>query len=124
MVASQQLLWQCVRNNNCFIQKRANTAAFTTEPGNMTNLNRAGYSGIANVRVGGLDIQTTGNKQTIVLTTSKKTKKPCHRYTTTGVSKNTKKAQKSIKAQLALTRPDLAPLANKKYSAIKKSFRA
>ena len=46
---SSELIWQLVRNNSSFLVKR-NGAQFTSEPGNLTNVNSFKYSGLANSR--------------------------------------------------------------------------
>merc|ERR1711981_213435 len=60
---SSDLVWQCVRNNSCFIQKRkcgSNKVMFTTEPNNLTNLNRFKDSGLANAQA--VDLTSNGKK--------------------------------------------------------------
>lgn len=46
---SQELLWQLVKNNNSFLIKR-DGRQFSTEPGNVKNINSFKFSGLANNR--------------------------------------------------------------------------
>ena len=40
-----QLVWQLVKNYNCFLHKGLNGSQFSAEPGNLYNLNSYKYSG-------------------------------------------------------------------------------
>ena len=40
-----QLVWQLVKNYNCFLHKGLNGSQFSSEPGNLYNLNSYKYSG-------------------------------------------------------------------------------
>ena len=44
-MASSQLLWQLVKNNHCFLHKGLHGAQFSSEPGNLYNVNSYKYSG-------------------------------------------------------------------------------
>lgn len=44
-MASSQLVWQLVKNYNCFLHKGLNDSQFSAEPGNLYNLNSYKYSG-------------------------------------------------------------------------------
>ena len=43
--ASPQLVWQLVKNNNCFLKKNQNNAWFSAEPGNLMARHAYKYSG-------------------------------------------------------------------------------
>eukprot|EP00657_Telonema_sp_P-1_P006021 TRINITY_DN2395_c0_g1_i1.p2 TRINITY_DN2395_c0_g1~~TRINITY_DN2395_c0_g1_i1.p2 ORF type:complete len:152 (+),score=67.31 TRINITY_DN2395_c0_g1_i1:146-601(+) len=54
---SSDLIWQCVRTNSCFTKTRrcgSNFVQFTSEPNNLTQLNRFKDSGLANTKAVGL----------------------------------------------------------------------
>ncbi len=51
---SSDLIWELVKKNNSFLIKR-DGRQFTTEPGNVANVNSYKYSGLANKKV--VDIQ-------------------------------------------------------------------
>ena len=42
---SSQLIWECVKNGNCFLRKGLNGSVFSAEPGNLYNLNTYKFSG-------------------------------------------------------------------------------
>ncbi len=44
-MAPSQLVWQLVKNYNCFLHKGLNGSQFSAEPGNLYNLNSYKYSG-------------------------------------------------------------------------------
>jgi hypothetical protein len=44
-MASSQLLWQLVKNNHAFLHKGLHGAQFSSEPGNLYNINSYKYSG-------------------------------------------------------------------------------
>ncbi len=46
-MAPSQLVWQLVKNYNCFLHKGLNGSQFSAEPGNLYNLNSYKYSGEA-----------------------------------------------------------------------------
>ena len=53
---SESLIWHLIRDNNSFMVKRGRTSRsggvqFSTEPGNLMNVNTFKYSGIANERI-------------------------------------------------------------------------
>ena len=57
---AQALVWQLIRENNSFLVKRGQTkrdgsVQFSTEPGNLLNVNSFKYSGIANNSVIGIN---------------------------------------------------------------------
>lgn len=58
---SDALVWHLIRDNNCFLHKRGRTnrsgsVQFSSEAGNLMNVNTYKYSGIANSNT--IDIQT------------------------------------------------------------------
>ena len=44
-MASSQLLWQLVKGNHAFLHKGLHGAQFSSEPGNLYNINSYKYSG-------------------------------------------------------------------------------
>eukprot|EP00438_Fugacium_kawagutii_P036005 Skav228971 [mRNA] locus=scaffold671:151563:152895:+ [translate_table: standard] len=116
-MAAPDLLWQCVKNQSCFIQKRKNFPVMTSEPGNLCGLNKFQYSGLAS------------KKESIVLTTRSKRTSRMYRpgavLVTTGIKKGKKKGPEQLKKIIGSTwnRPELLQMALKKYQKIKQSFR-
>lgn len=57
---AEALVWQLIRDNNSFLVKRGRTkrdgaVQFSSEPGNLLNVNSFKYSGIANNNVIGIN---------------------------------------------------------------------
>jgi large subunit ribosomal protein L28e len=71
---SESLVWHLIRDNNCFLKKVGNTSRttevqFSSEPGNLMNVNTFKYSGVANNKAIGLNAgKTAKGASTIVLT--------------------------------------------------------
>mmetsp|Transcript_1374 Transcript_1374/g.1847 ORF Transcript_1374/g.1847 Transcript_1374/m.1847 type:complete len:141 (+) Transcript_1374:62-484(+) len=131
-MAAPDLLWQCVKNQSCFIQKRKNFPTMTTEPGNLCGLNKFQYSGIASKQVLGLDTKKLGKtqkKESIILTTRPKRVSRMYRpgsvLVTTGIKKGKKQGPEQLKKIIGSTwnRPELLEMALKKYQKIKQSFK-
>mmetsp|Transcript_29347 Transcript_29347/g.35991 ORF Transcript_29347/g.35991 Transcript_29347/m.35991 type:complete len:146 (+) Transcript_29347:62-499(+) len=137
-MVAPDLLWQCVKNQSCFIQKRKNFPVMTTEPGNLCGLNKFQFSGLASKKVLGLETKKLGQvvsgkpapkKESIVLTTRSKRDSRQHRpgvvLVTTGIKKGKKQGPEQLKKIIGATwnRPELLDMALKKYKKIKQSFR-
>ena len=68
-MASAELVWQIVKDNSCFLQKRKVPGRsqmgkmgphFTTEPNNLAGINSWKYSGLANTKSVGIDAAAGG----------------------------------------------------------------
>ena len=73
---SEALVWHLVRDNNCFLHKRERTSRagsvqFSSEPGNLMNVNTFKYSGLANNKTIDLQIATDDKKRSRVVLTKK-----------------------------------------------------
>merc|ERR1719335_2103744 len=129
MAATADLVWQIVRNNNCFLKKQKNMPVMTTEPNNLTGLSAFKYSGLANTKKVGLkSTGKKGEKESVVLTTSQKkvlkVAKPSQAILSTGVKKNGKKGAEQLRKLLSNNyRRDLVDLAVEKHGKILKSFK-
>lgn len=69
-MASESLIWHLIRDNNSFLIKRGNTkrdgsVQFSSEPGNLLNVNTFKYSGLANSKT--VDLQATLGKGSKVI---------------------------------------------------------
>uniref|UniRef100_A0A7S3WS97 Ribosomal eL28/Mak16 domain-containing protein n=1 Tax=Strombidinopsis acuminata TaxID=141414 RepID=A0A7S3WS97_9SPIT len=129
-LASPQLIWECVKSNNSFIRKSIKATGmpvFSAEKGNMCGLSSYKYTGIANEKVLGISAQTTGKKETIVMTTRNKKasriQRPKVSLCDTGLNKASKKGLAQIAKATGFYRKDLADLAVAKYQKIKTSLR-
>jgi large subunit ribosomal protein L28e len=59
---SHSLVWEVLKSNNAFVVKN-NGVTFSREPGNLLNVNRKRFSGLANARA--IDIRPTRNTKTV-----------------------------------------------------------
>jgi large subunit ribosomal protein L28e len=62
---SESLVWMLIKNNNAFLQKRGRTARsgavqFSSERGNLMNVNSFKYSGLANSKAIDISIGAGG----------------------------------------------------------------
>ena len=69
---SDSLVWHLLRDNNCFLHKRGRTTRngavqFSSEPGNLMNVNTFKYSGLANSKAIDLQAKTNGDKHRVVM---------------------------------------------------------
>lgn len=74
---SDDLLWLCVRNRSSFLVKR-NGAQFTREPNNIMSLNKFKYSGLANAKAVGIELDEE-TKNPVLSTVTTKSSKPSRR---------------------------------------------
>ena len=70
---SDSLVWHLIRDNNCFLHKRGKTSRaggvqFSSEAGNVMNVNTFKYSGLANSKTVDIQAATNGDKHRVVLT--------------------------------------------------------
>ena len=70
-MASDALVWQCVKGNNSFVRKSRNAQTkrngaimLSAEPGNLTSQHSFKYSGIANSKVIKFDVDEVDGKGT------------------------------------------------------------
>ncbi len=128
-MAPASLIWECIKNNSSFIRKSPNMPIMTKEAGNLCGLNSFKFSGLANTKVLNVSVQKSGNKETIVLTSSHKqgsrASRPGSRVLVTGVKKQAKKGlAQVVKATTGSSyRKDLQLLAQKKYTKVKTSLK-
>merc|ERR1711908_58210 len=54
VMASPELIWQCVKGGNSFMRKGLNGTILSAEPGNLTSKHSFKYSGLANAKSVGL----------------------------------------------------------------------
>jgi large subunit ribosomal protein L28e len=124
-----QLVWEIVRNNNCFLVKqfgRGNAKVqFSKEPNNLYNIHSYKYSGLANPKT--VAIKPAGSKDELAVVTylskEKKVNKPIRSLHKTVMKKNLVKMAKSVKYQVGGTyRSDLTKPALARLSAVYRSI--
>ena len=76
---SDALVWHLIRDNNCFLHKRGTTSRdgdvqFSSEPGNLMNVNTFKYSGIANANA--IDVSMKGSRVVMTHKNAQKLNKP------------------------------------------------
>mmetsp|Transcript_7373 Transcript_7373/g.19126 ORF Transcript_7373/g.19126 Transcript_7373/m.19126 type:complete len:129 (+) Transcript_7373:21-407(+) len=118
---SAELIWSCVKNNNCFLVKR-NGVQFSREASNLANINSFKFSGIANPKAVGI-IATEKGAQ-LVTKVSKKARNPAKLIRKVGLSSQYKKGVATITAELEKKnyRRDLQQAALAKWSKVRKSL--
>ena len=116
--------WMYVREQNSALVKRKRgdrnkAVQFTSEKGNVTNLNTFKYSGLANDRTIAVDIGADG-KVTMGLKTPKQLTKPAKLINTTPCHKNFRRVAKQITTQTSGKdyRADLTSMALARWSAL------
>jgi large subunit ribosomal protein L28e len=92
---SDALIWNIVRNNNCFLRKQGSTkrvgaVQFSAEPGNVMSVSSFKYSGIANTNTVDVSAVVTGaagaKRDKIAITTRTSSRNPKKSSTSTGVA--------------------------------------
>jgi large subunit ribosomal protein L28e len=119
-----QLVWEVVKNNNCFLKKvngrskRSGTMRFSVEKGNLRSLSSFKHSGIASSQAVGI---TSTDKNTAVLETKVASKSDSRiAVTETPINKSFKKVVSTVEKTIAdnYYRPDLKNDALAKFSKI------
>ncbi|CAJ1449778.1 unnamed protein product [Effrenium voratum] len=127
-MASPDLMWECLKNQSCFLRKSKNMPTMTAEPGNLCGINAFRFSGLCSKKVLGLDTKTQGKKESIVLTM--RSQKFCKQFrpkavlTSTGIKKGKKQGPEQLKKIVAsaYNRPELLEMALKKYKKTRWGF--
>merc|ERR1711900_128610 len=118
-MASPDLIWALVRNNNCFIKKQKNMPVFSSEKNNLAGLNTFKYSGLANNKNANVAMDKNSARVLPYLTKSTKRSKTAQ----FGVSRCPKKGEAALRKQLLGYRRDLTEAAVLKYKKVLKSFK-
>jgi large subunit ribosomal protein L28e len=130
---SADLVWSVIRNNSSFLVKRGGSQ-FSSEPGNLLNVNSFKYSGVANART--VDVAATADNKGVVLAKKKAAsrRRPgnltlvcnCLPLLATSLAKTTHKkgyrrVAKGLAAELKNFRPDLKKAALSRASRLVRS---
>merc|ERR1712224_271266 len=130
MSASADLKWMLVKDNTSFLVKK-NGVEFTSEPGNLMNINTYKYSGLANNKTVDLSVNKDGAIEVAIM--KKKAadeRKPASSYARSLLKRHM--VNKNCKAASTLTtltkghyyRADLTDAAVARYHALYKSLKA
>jgi len=126
-MASPNLNWLIVRNNNCFLKKVRNVKQpFSLEPNNLTNKSSFRYSGIVNRKTVGVEFPTDKKGFVVVLKKPKSQGRPSKLYNKiTMKNPGTRRSLKKLKNTLVKNkyRKDLTHAALVRASVILKSQR-
>eukprot|EP01035_Chromulina_nebulosa_P018111 gene18111-23765_t len=119
------LVWLLVRNHNSFLVKRGRTKRdgavyFSSEPGNLLNVNSFKYSGIANSNAVGITA-SKDNKITLTKKTGKDVNKPNKSTSSAQIKLDVKSGNAAIAE--ANTRGDLVSAAKARYHKLYRSVR-
>ncbi|GFR46185.1 hypothetical protein Agub_g7714 [Astrephomene gubernaculifera] len=118
---SSQLVWELVKQHNCFIRKAAKGIVFSAEPSNLYNKHSYKYSGLANVKSVGVAADGEAVKLTVGrVKTAQQPKKATHSVT---MKKDARAVLKAVGKQVASFRPDLKAAALARAAAVHKSIR-
>mmetsp|Transcript_15721 Transcript_15721/g.19964 ORF Transcript_15721/g.19964 Transcript_15721/m.19964 type:complete len:149 (+) Transcript_15721:209-655(+) len=126
---SDNLVWECVKNNNSFMKKvngrskRSGTMRFSVEKGNLRSLSSFKQSGIANSKAVGISC-TDKNSAVLSLKTASKSDSQVA-VEDIPINKSFKKVVKTIESKIVSNyyRPDLKGDALAKFSAVYKANR-
>eukprot|EP00916_Digyalum_oweni_P022827 GHVL01037802.1.p1 GENE.GHVL01037802.1~~GHVL01037802.1.p1 ORF type:complete len:144 (+),score=27.52 GHVL01037802.1:15-446(+) len=130
---SSQVIWNCIKKNNCYLHK-SNGIILSTDPTNMCGIHNERYSGLSNIKSAGIvvkkpkNVEGTKQKSVQFVLVTKCAKPAVARklyksVVKTKISKNIKCASKKIEKILNQYRPDLVPLAQKKYARLMSTFK-
>ena len=129
-MASAELVWQIVKDNSCFLQKRKVPGRsqmgkmgphFTTEPNNLAGINSWKYSGLANTKSVGIDAAAGGGVAFVTKTSkAKKIRKPSKLFNKQALNGDFRRVARAISSEVKgnFYRPDLESAALAKWSLI------
>jgi len=128
VIASDDLIWLLVKNNNKFLVKRngnnTSSITFSSEPNNLYNLNTFKYSGLANKKTVAVS-PSEGLSVVLETTKTKKGNHPGSLVHRSHLKKDFRKMAKTVVNQVATNgyRPDLKAAALARLAAVHKSLR-
>eukprot|EP00630_Chrysocystis_fragilis_P005429 CAMPEP_0197394412 /NCGR_PEP_ID=MMETSP1165-20131217/5167_1 /TAXON_ID=284809 /ORGANISM="Chrysocystis fragilis, Strain CCMP3189" /LENGTH=147 /DNA_ID=CAMNT_0042920117 /DNA_START=31 /DNA_END=474 /DNA_ORIENTATION=+ len=118
---SPALMWQCVRNGNCFLVKR-NGVQLTSEPGNLANKNSFKYSGLANEKAIDISIDDSSEEPKLAmgLKAPKRKNQPKQNVRVTPLKKDFRRVAHAISSQTSgqWYRADLTDMALARWTAL------
>ncbi|OZJ04985.1 hypothetical protein BZG36_01776 [Bifiguratus adelaidae] len=123
---SSDLIWALVKDNNSFLVKRSGVQ-FSTEPGNLKNLNTYKYSGLANHKVVHVTAAESGRGVEVHTRNTKVgAHKPAKSTTRVTISKGPRHAAKALNNVVSRNgyRPDLREAALGRLSRVRASQKA
>ena len=121
-----QLAWELVRRNNCFLKKRngltkrSGSIQFSVEPGNCKSLNKFKYSAVANSKALDVVFSEENRAQIIKKSASKAGTNPSKTVAKINVNKDFRRSEKVITGQGTdnFYRPDLKGDVLAKYTKV------
>ncbi|CAL5223390.1 g5898 [Coccomyxa viridis] len=117
-----QLVWQLVKNYNCFLHKGLNGSQFSAERGNLYNVNSYKYSGLANEKT--LHIEAGDENISVTRSHPKHVNRPAqHKGQANKKGKNFRNTSRKLSKDVSTYRPDLKKAALARASAVNKSQR-
>eukprot|EP00349_Pseudokeronopsis_sp_Brazil_P004292 CAMPEP_0202957788 /NCGR_PEP_ID=MMETSP1396-20130829/2175_1 /ASSEMBLY_ACC=CAM_ASM_000872 /TAXON_ID= /ORGANISM="Pseudokeronopsis sp., Strain Brazil" /LENGTH=140 /DNA_ID=CAMNT_0049675471 /DNA_START=36 /DNA_END=458 /DNA_ORIENTATION=- len=119
---SSALIWQLVKNNNAFLVKRgrsnrAGAVQFSSEPGNVLNVNSFKYSGLANAS----SVHVSSDLG-LSVKDGKNANKPKSAVSNESLTLHAGKSGKRVVAA-ASVRPDLSKVAKLRFNKVAKANR-
>jgi len=108
MSISQELTWSLLKKHNSFLVRR-NGVKFSSEPGNLKNLHKFKYSGLANKKV--IDVQPNGKDKGVVVSRktprASKARRPSQAFQKIVLKHHFRNNARSLSNLIRYYRPDL-----------------
>nr|ALS04152.1 60S ribosomal protein L28 [Acartia pacifica] len=120
-MASADIAWAIVRNNSAFLLKKRNVnQAFSTEAGNLRNINSKRYNGLVNPKTVSIEVGPNNKGFTLVTKKAKKVNKPSQSLARTNMKAGPRRSLHKMKNVLVKNRyrKDLTKAALIRASAI------
>jgi large subunit ribosomal protein L28e len=118
-MASTDLIWHLVKNNNAFLVRR-DRCSFSTEAGNLRNLHARRFSGLVQKRA--IDIQASADGKGVVLSVKSSkpsaSRKPATQWNKVTLKKDFRRTARAIKGAARSYRSDLTGAALARYTKL------
>merc|ERR1712183_127511 len=118
-MASTDLIWHLVKNNNAFLVRR-DRCSFSKEAGNLRNLHARRFSGLAQRQA--IDIQASADGKGVVLSVKSSkpslSRKPVSSWQKVTLKKDFRRTARAIKGASRKYRSDLTSAALARYSKL------
>merc|ERR1711916_298055 len=116
------LIWALTRKDSAFLVKR-NGKQFSTEAGNLANINSFKYSGLSNKRTPDINAAEKGG-DSLTVKAGKNFRKPAKSTKATVLKRDFRRVAKTVKASTANYRDDLTATALARLSKVTRANKA
>lgn len=118
---SSALVWELVKNYNCFMKSNLNGTLLTAEAGNLYNKHSYKFSGLVDAKT--VDVKADGDAVRLSIGRPKNAAKPKVSKHSIALKRNAARVNKAAVATVSAFRPDLTYAAKARASAVSKSLR-